>query len=178
MTFGLTLIITSSCAVIKNTEQPNLDKIDTANLKNVEGKYFNTPIGYKHDSVGWVNGNFNQSLWCQMDKYKDWKQDWRNQTIVLKVISDKKIMAELYEGGKLINQKILKGKIKEGYFYGRPFFILIPFIPIVWGYDTHRFRIGLMDTTLIVDRKTNYWIMTLFGENYKKEQLSLTFDRK
>lgn len=171
----------NQCAVIQNVDRQNLNSLNKENLKTIEGTYANRPNNYPIDTVRLtdaVSHPITKSFWFQVDNYKDWKQDWPNQTIILKVVSDKKIIAELYEDGKMINQKKLKGKIKDGYFYGRPFFIVLPFIPIVWGYNTHRYRIGLIDTDLVIDKKTNYWMAALIVGSDKKEQVSLTFDKR
>ena len=164
-------LLTIGCAVIKETDRPNLNKLDQTNYQNLNGIYLN----YRKDTIG-VRSLF----WFQIDKYKNWDlaKNWTEQTIRLKFINQRKLQLALYENGRLIKQKNIKGKLKDGYFYRRPFFILYPIVPIIFGYDTQQYRFGLIDTNLILDRKEHYWVCSFgFGEASNK-QVTGVFERK
>jgi len=172
--WGVVSLFISSCAIIENTDRPNLDKITKTNYRKIEGTYNNA----SNDSTIKVVNEVTKSLWFQIG-YENWRDtNWNNQRVVLKFVTDKKIIAELYQNGELINHKTIKGKIKDGYFYRRPFFIVIPFIPLVFGYNTHRYRIGLIDNNLIVDNKENFWVFAIAAGNTENKQTTLTYDKK
>lgn len=171
LAFLLFPLLTIGCAVIKETDRSNLNKLDEGNYQYLNGTYLN----YVKDTV-----STQVSFWFQIDKYKnlDLTKNKSEQTISLKFINKRKLQLALYKNESLVKQKNIRGKIKDGYFYKRPIFILYPLVPILFGYQTHRSRFGLIGKNLILDKKEHYWVCSFgFGEtsNY---QVTGTFERK
>jgi hypothetical protein len=115
------LLLLTKYAVIKPTNRDDLVKLDKDNLAKLNSLYSNCP----NDSINYIDQK-SRSLWYQIsarthDKMK--KDDWKSQTVKITVLNQKKISFELFSSDSLIKQKTIRGKLKEGYFYKRPFFL-------------------------------------------------------
>jgi len=172
----ITLVFLTSCAVIKDSGRSNITRLDKHNVQSLNAVYLNTPL----DSVTNSDPIFN-SLWFQISGFRyDRKRQpsWRSQTVKFESISDKRLKASLFLGDSLIKQKTMKGKLKEGYFYRRPSFIVIPLFPLLCGYETTRYRFGLTEDKLIVDYKTHFWLFALLAGNSGNYQKTETYEKK
>jgi hypothetical protein len=90
----------------------------------------------------------------------------------------RKILISLYEKDSLIDQKKVKGKLKNGYFYRKPYFVGLPLFPLIYGYNTYRYRIGIKDSSLVIDNKWNFWAFAVVAGNKSKGQSHSRFKRR
>jgi hypothetical protein len=54
----------------------------------------------------------------------------------------------------------------------------MPLVPVLFGYNTHRMRIGKADDNLVVDYKWNIWMFFLIAGQSEKGQSSLVFNKQ
>jgi hypothetical protein len=93
-------------------------------------------------------------------------------------VTAEKAIFRLYQGDSLIDKRKVKGKFKDGYFYTRPFLVVMPLVSVLFGHNTHRFRIGKADDDLVVDYKWNIWMFFLIAGQSEKGQSSLVFSKR
>lgn len=183
--FPILIILTSfltSYAVIKDNNKTDLDKVDNTNYSKLNGVY--------QDCAKVTEGHIYKDFFTTvLDKQSFWKiihgyhpHYWYckgNQDIKLEFKSSKRAVVSLFKGDSLVEKKIIRGNIKDGYFYRRPYFIAIPLIPFLFGYNTYRYKIGLnKDSSLIVDFKWNELIYAAVAGNRAKGESSSVFLRK
>ena len=87
-------------------------------------------------------------------------------------------MIELCDSNGIIKKTTINGRFKKGYFYKQPYFICAPFIPLFFGYTIDRYRIGLTESTLIIDNLSSYWWFFIIAGGYKKLHASSTYHRR
>jgi len=172
------VISIASCAVITETSCYDSEKINRRKYKKLTGKYSNDPIVFEGVSISSENGkSFTPlSLWSQLAGYNKGicADEW---TVTLEFQSKKRAIAKLYQRDSLVEAKMLKGRIRKGYFYRRPYFIAIPFIPLVFGYRTYRYRLALSDKDLVVDYRWNYYAFAIAAGSSGEGQSHKTFKR-
>jgi hypothetical protein len=93
-------------------------------------------------------------------------------------ISDKKANVSLYQNDSFIFSKEIHGKFKDGYFYLRPKWYIIPLVPFVFGYSFERARIGKSGTSLLIDYSVNMWGFAVFAGSSDKGYSSSVFEQK
>ena len=170
-----------SCACIENINRTNLDKIDKLNYSKLNGRYFNPPkITEGHIYKDEVSTTLSpQPFWSIINGiHWVYKENRENKSIKLEFKSQKKAVVSLYEGDTLISKKVIRGYFRDGYFYRNPYFVASPLIPLLFGYNTYRYRIGLIENSLIIDLKWNVWVYAVASGDYSKGQTSSTFERK
>lgn len=176
-------LLVTSCATIKNDPKRALSKLEKTDFKKLEGQFSNYPttseINIEREMF---SSNYTQlTLWSQFDEYqyKDSIERLKEQIVTLDFISSRKAVAKLWDSGELIKTKKVKGRIKNGYFYYRNHFIVFPLFPIVFGYDTYRYRIGLTTKdSIVIDNKWNYWGFAIIAGGFSKGQTSAEFGRR
>ena len=158
------------CAVIPKIDRPNLERLDETNISKLDGLYQNISTE--------AQGTFSYSIWDRLVVYSNKRlTNWENHTIKIESISSKKILLSLMYNDQVVDQKIIRGKIKDGYFYRRPIFIVMPFFPLIYGYNTNRSRFGLVEDELVIDDRKNIWMGLLIMGKYKKSTTSLKYKK-
>jgi hypothetical protein len=161
-------MLLSCCASFRKIDNANVDQVDQSRHTRFNGKYENYAIESR------------TNLWGIIGSLKDQKRrtDWDSLSVILTFNKKNKLEATLTGTDTLLSKKIVRGKIKNGYFCGRPYFMLYPFVPLIFGYDTSRYRISMIDNRLVVDTRRNYWVCSLgFGES-GNEHTSITFRKQ
>jgi hypothetical protein len=174
-------LLVTSCATIKNDPKRALSKLEKTDFKKLEGQFSNTPTTSERNiEREMFSPNYTQlTLWSQFDdQYKDSTERLKG-VVTLDFISSKRAVAKLWDGGELIKTKEVKGKIKNGYFYYCNYFMVFPLFPIIFGYDTHKYRIGLTTKdSIVIDNKWNYWGFAISAGGFSKGQTSAEFGRR
>jgi hypothetical protein len=181
--FLLTLAIyLQGCAVIKDVESYKTESLDKNNYSKLNGMYSNihsdtTVISYNHHVLEYRP----KTLWCHTYSFNKDKEkgNAEAQIVRLEFKTHRKILLSLFEKDSLISNRVIRGRIKDGFFYRKPHFVLIPLIPIaVFSYDTYGYRIGLVKDGLVIDYKWNYWGFALLAGGTGKGQTSTTFKKQ
>jgi hypothetical protein len=176
-------LVLTSCAVTKDAPQRQMVKVEKRDFKKLNAQFSNFPTNatgvIKRD---FVSSSFKErTFWDQIagNTVAGTIDDYKRQTVTLEFLSNKKAIAKLWDNGELKRTKKIRGRIKDdGYFYRRPFFIVMPTVPLVFGYSTRRYRIGLTSDSIVVDSKWDYWAFAIFAGSYSKGQCSSTFKKK
>ncbi|HEY8933930.1 MAG TPA: hypothetical protein VIM65_01865 [Cyclobacteriaceae bacterium] len=175
-------LLTASCAVIKDTPRGQLTKLEKSDFEKLNGQFSNYPTisdGVIEKSM--ASTDFEPlTLWSQIDGLKEYgeEKDFEKQTVTFDFISGKKGIAKLWDNGELKKTKKIRGKIKGGYFYRRPYFVAIPLIPLIFGYKTYTYRIGINGNLMVVDYRWNYWGFAIASGSYERGQSNSSFVRK
>jgi hypothetical protein len=155
--FALCLI---SCKSLENLSFSKLpmDPLCCSNINLLNGTYFNNPDSFSDKvfiseppSIQDI-GLFNKMLFRKFNL-----GNVANQKINICFLSKNKINLTLSEQDTTVVSWTINGKFKSGYFYGRQKYVVIPFIPLLWGYRFQRFRIGSSGEYLILNFRTNQW---------------------
>jgi hypothetical protein len=171
-------LLTVSCAVIKDTQNREFIKLEKADFRKLNGEFSNYPTTSERIIVReMVKSNYDSlTLWDQIGKHNELKS--KVLTVTLDFESKTKAIARLWDSGELKQTKVVRGRIKNGYFYRRPFFVAIPLVPVVFGYNTYRYRIGLTKDSIIIDYKWNYYGFLVMAGSYSEGQTSSTYEKK
>jgi hypothetical protein len=175
-------LLTTSCAVIKDTPRGQLTKLAKGDVKKLDGQFSNYPTTF--DGVvekSMVSNDFEPlTLWSQIDGFKEYgeKEEFEKQTVTFEFISERKCIAKLWDNGELKKTKKIRGTVKNGYFYRKPYFVAIPLVPLIFGYKTYRYRIGLNGDLIVIDYRWNFWAFAIASENYGRGQSNSSFARK
>lgn len=180
---GLLIIsmLTIGCATIKHESFRTVDKLEKMDFNKLNGKYSNNPTnGNGRIFRSQYNGEYRlKSFWTNIDQYQvGSSSDWDSQMVEIDFLTSEKALFKLYQGDSLIDKKKVKGKFRDGYFYARPFFVVMPLVPVLFGHNTHRLRIGKSDDNLVVDYKWNIWMFFLIAGQSEKGQSSLVFSKR
>lgn len=170
-----------SCATINHESIRTINKLDKEDFRQLNGRYSNAPDDGRGRLLrSQYNGEYRpESLWANIDHYQPGSSsDWSNQTVDIEFLSANKALFRLYQGDSLIDKKKVRGKFKDGYFYKRPFMVIMPFIPVLFGYNTNRLRIGKAENVIVVDYKWNIWMFFLLAGQSEKGQSSLIFSKR
>jgi hypothetical protein len=174
--------LTTSCAVIKDNSVGHVFTLEKTDYIKLNGQFSNYPT--TSDGVisrDMISKDFKTiTLWSQLDGVNEIgsKETFENQIVILTFVSDKRAKAELWDNGKLKKTKKIRGEIKDGYFYRKPYFVAIPLVPLFFGYKTYRYRIGLSDNSIVVDYKWNNWGFLVVAGNYSEGQSRSVFEKK
>lgn len=102
------------------------------------------------------------------------EKEWVN----IEFVSAKKAILSYYRNEEFLCSKSIKGTFKNGYFYRRPRWYFIPFIPLFFGYKNELIRIGKSGDQLIVDHYDNSFIFLLVGGGWNKERSKSVYPSK
>jgi hypothetical protein len=174
-------MLTIGCATIKHESFRTVDKLEKTDFNKLNGRYSNNPSdGNGNILRSQYNGEYQlKSFWTSLDQYQIGSaSDWSNQTVEIEFVTAEKAIFRLYQGDSLIDKRRVRGKFKDGYFYARPFFVVMPLVPVLFGHNTHRMRIGKADDNLVVDYKWNIWMFFLIAGQSEKGQSSLIFSKR
>ena len=170
------------CCEIKNIPIPKIDSINKNNYLNLNGQYSNSPS--KWDTLFWIGQTERayqpKSFWNSTYHFLREKPfaNTSGLTVSLSVETKRKLSLTLYQTDTLIATRIIRGKIKDGYFCVKSHFAITPFIPLVFGYSGFSYRIGKRDSTLLVDYRWKYWGFAILAGRSGRGQTRLFFNKK
>ena len=177
-------LLLTSCASFKSDPDRQVSLLDKNDFKKIEGHYENYPSSMKTrvDRELYELRHRQLTLWSELtgeSQFNDSIGIIKDQTVIIKFVSNRKAVAELFYKGEQIGSKSLNGKIKHGYFCYRGSFVLIPFFPVLYKRSHQKYRVGLTsDNHLVIDNAWNYWMFAILAGDYSKGQKSLEFSRE
>jgi hypothetical protein len=176
-------LLVTSCATIKNDPKRAFIKLEKTDFKKLDGQFSNYPTTLERNIDREMSSpNYTPlTLWSQLDEYqyKDSIVTLKEQIVTLDFVSSRKAVAKLWDSEELIKTKKVKGKIRNGYFYYRNHFMVFPLFPIIFGYNTYQYRIGLTTKdSIVIDHKWNNWGFAISAGGFSKGQTSAEFGRK
>lgn len=185
LSFMAVLLLGSGCSPFVNGKKEGLKKLDKSNYVNLSGTYDCSPTVSKGKVKSFVGGtNFGgDDLWSIFEGHANMQGLGINtsttvwSSVTLDVLSSKRIRASLFVNDSLVERIKLKGKIKNGYFYRRKYFIAIPLVPLAFGYKGYRYRIGLIDDSLVVDYHWKFMLFVISAGTDGKGRASARFAR-
>jgi len=177
--FAIISVVAIGCKPISKVGINNIHvkTIKGSNFKELNGIYsnrFDTVAGkiihYPYDAVNDTQRvsilsqlflRFPETAWRDENgKMINPKEKW----IKIEFQSKNKAIISMYNKDKFVFAKQIHGKFKNGYFYLRPKVVVIPLIPLIFGYSFQRARIGKTnDDNLIIDCTLNRWWFALFA---------------
>jgi hypothetical protein len=169
ISFILFLTVTiSSCAVIKDSKLSNNDFVNLTkeNYKKLKGTYTNYPDTSIGEFLVKPHGRpFSpETLWRLLKRPSIYREDsLKIQCVKIEFLSHKKVMLKLIKSDSTLDSKIIKGRIKNGYFYRRQKFLIMPLFPAFFGYGSERYRLGLDNNLLIIDYRLEDWWFVIFA---------------
>ena len=148
----LAVALLSGCLSLNSLKRDELNAISVKEPEKINGFYGNTSIAQISDS------SFLETLWGQTITYRYKERGgWKNHIVKLECLSQRRLKLTLIDSGKVVREKTIRGNIKHGYFYKKRHLIVYPIVPLCFGYNTYRYRLGLSEGDLIVDRVFSYW---------------------
>lgn len=189
----LAVFIFSSCTSLSKlgVKDYPIDSLNKGNYFELDGFFMNnhdTIIGeIVHKPENGVDNLKSQTLLNQLflnipeSYYRDNDGniiDPKEKWIELKFLSNKKATVTMYHNDKVVFSKVIHGKIKNGYFYLRPKIYVIPFVPLVFGYNFERTRIGKSGNILLVDHSVNMWGFALVAGSSERAYTSSSYLKK
>ncbi len=193
ITWILAILIFSSCTSLSKLGLDNYpnDKLTKTNYLDVNGIYSNS-----HDTI---SGKLKHEPYAGFDELE--QQTILNQLFLtipesyyressgeiippdekwvkIEFKSDKKAIVSMYHNKNFVFSKEIRGKIKGGYFYLRPKWYIIPIVPIAFGYNFERARIGKSGTKLLIDYSVNMWGFALVAGSSDRGYCSSVYKLK
>jgi hypothetical protein len=144
----------------------NISEIDTMknSVRKIEGVYINVLEidSLKHTAYK------TRTIWSMVDR----KPKFETDSIIVRVeiVNSKALRFSFLKNDEIVGTKRLKGKFKKnGCFYGRRTFIVIPILPVFWMYGNFQQRIYQVDDELVIEQTGNSGgvaIIMAGGEKY------------
>ena len=170
LSFLITVFALGGCSYLKDMHNDDRIKIDKENLSQLNGLYHNVT-----DSLP----EYKNSLWYQIDFWNSpYLEHTENTFVQIEVKNNKKLSAKLFSDNKIIKEMIIHGKIKDGYFYKRRVFFVIPFFPLIFGYINDRTRIGVANRSLIIDKSKHRFGFVIMAGGIDSKVGSRRYDKK
>jgi len=120
--------------------------------------------------------NYPETAW------RDENNQWINPNekyIKIEFQSTKHATISMYHNDKFVFSKRIHGKFKNGYFYLRPKAYVLPFIPLIFGYNFERARLGkTMENNLVIDYTVNRWGFALVAGSADKGVATTIYKNK
>jgi len=190
---GLLLTIMSCKPLSKlRIEGYPIEKISKDNYTELNGIYsnqFDTIIGKLEHSPG--HGTFDilneQTIMSQLfwpTPEQALKDDFGKRiepeyiSVKIEFESSKKAIVSMYQNDQLLFSKSIRGKFKNGYFYLRPKFFIIPLFPLIYGHHFERTRIGKTGNNLTIDYNINTFFIMVMGGGFDKGYASSIYRHK
>jgi hypothetical protein len=158
--FILTIII-SRCALpdhLTRTSDQN-PVLTKETLSSYSGRYSNTPdnvIGVSESHEGPLE---RLTLESALSKYgHNSANQYNNGQVQLDFKSERELIVSVSYDGRISDRFIVRGRVKNGYFYRKKYFLLAPFIPIYFGYSFGHYRIRFTEDHILIDNRSKYWL--------------------
>jgi len=110
--------------------------------KSISGVYENKSVLSPYGS---------QDLWHCIKRRS--KIEDENHLVYLH-LEKKKIQDQLVKDNVIVDDKKLKGTLTDSCFLAKKKYLIIPILPILWGYNNQQIRISARDSSLVVDEFT------------------------
>jgi len=104
-----------------------------------------------------------------------YKHDIKQIDIKLEFTSNSKVLIDIYHNDSLLFTRKFHGYIKNGYFYFRRLFYIIPFYPIFMGHVFEQTRLGIKEEFLLIDYRTDVWVFAFMGGTVDKGSYTAIF---
>jgi len=163
------LFFAISCKPLKKLGLKNYppEQISILDFKKLNGSYSNYPDTANgkivddapHNRHGYHLSLFNQ---FSIGPESGVPEVYKNEVVELTFTSNRKGIISLYKNDSLLHSEKIRGSIKRNYFYVRPKILVLPFVPILFGYQFQKLRIGISNENLIVDYNST-WFLCFFG---------------
>jgi hypothetical protein len=174
--------ILSSCVSIKETSNDTAIILTEDNHGLLEGRYSNIAINFKKEEVRGRSylSESTYFLWPIIGYEGKLSTDDREKAdIQIDFLSDKKIRVSLMLNDSVLSSKKIKGQFKDGYFYKRPYSVMIPLFPLLYGYNTNRLRFGInTEGNLSMDYAWNTYAFFLVAGRNTKGNTNSEFKRR
>ena len=195
LSVGLALLtFVTSCKPLseignKNTNIVTISKDEFNKLNGTYSNNFDTTFGkvthFPYD--GWSDdkrlsilnqlfNNYPESAWRNENgKMIDPKEKW----IKIEFNSKRTATVSMYHNEKFVFSKSIHGKFKNGCFYLRPKIWVVPLVPLFFGYNFERARLGkTTNDDLIIDYRVNVWGFALIAGSADKGFASSIYGKK
>ena len=123
-----------------------------------------SPLPYNYKTSNSIDGIYlNDPCINPFGEYKLWdfihnksSLDKDSLRVSLKIIGETELQAKLFDGDKIVAEKILKVKIKEdSCYYTKRKFYIIPILPILFAYSNSQKRFVIGEKSLLLERTVN-----------------------
>lgn len=193
LAFGMSIVLTG-CKSLSKIANSNIEAqaITTDNYQKLNGTYSNshdTIFGSIEYSTYYGINDYRRITILEQLFYNYPESAWRDENeqiinpnekwIKIDFQSKKRAIISMYQNDKFLFSKIIHGKIKNGYFYLRPKSYVLPFVPLLFGYNFERARLGITgENNLIIDYSVNQWGVFFITGGYEKGSATSIFKRK
>jgi hypothetical protein len=153
---GMLLVSLTGCGAFKKPQEGSIVPISSSNYHLINGKYT------ARTDTSIPSNDFN--LWsCLSRQPMEKTLLLKDLSIDLKMMNKKRLKAILFLGGIEIEQRIFKGKLRQGYFRLSDKTNLTGIPPIYWAVFSEKTRIGKSSKgTLILENVSSRGGMFLF----------------
>lgn len=166
---------------LSKDDYKKLDGIYSNELETMVGEIIHLPYYSFQANQGLpilnqLFNNYPQSAWRDKNgEIINPKEKW----IKIEFQSNKSATVSMYHNEDYVFSKKIHGKFKNGYFYLRPKIYILPFLPLVFGYNFERARIGqTTDKDLIIDYTVKRWGFAIAAGSADKGATSTIYKRK
>jgi hypothetical protein len=176
--FLLLLLLFTSCQSLQKlspdefqNHEINNDNFSILNgtYKNVQDTVFGEIVHYPYRSRNENDKTLSERLFLFSPKGDTSKKS----TIQFTFNTHRKCTVTMFNGTQTIHTKKLSGKIKNGYFYVRPKFLIIPFFPVWYEHQFKRVRITkTLDNYLVIDHTEKMWGFALVAGSKEKGRVT------
>jgi hypothetical protein len=179
----IAIILLSSCSVIReNVHSTSHNKLE-ASRESIEGTFENFPVEFELKEFRGKSFNYesNYYLWNVFSVHSGSvdHEVWKECYVQIDFLTDTKAEVRLIYKDSILDKRKIRGKLKDGYFYKRPSFVIVPLFPLVFGYNTGRYRLGLNENqNLIIEESWNVWAFALIAGSDTKAQAFAKFKRR
>jgi len=166
----------NGCISFHETDRANKNSIDENNQFKIAGVYESVPFSKEledfREPIGTSNARYQNFLFdrFRLAPYKNHAKSPNEYKVEIDPVDEHKIILKLVEGSRIIKTKTIRGKYKNGYFYTRCQVIVMPFVPLLFGYRVQRQRIGLEEDMLIVDLRESRWAFSILAGQSENSQ--------
>ena len=182
--FVLTTFLTSCSSLSKlGIQDYKSDYLLESDYNKLNGTYCNYPYKAKGEikQLPYSGKSKHLRLFNHfvIGKWNGREEDFRNQSIKIEFVNNNKAIVTLFRDDEILVTQKIKGHFKKGYFYSRPKIIIIPIIPLIFGYYFDRYRIGKHEDYLTIDYTVNKWMSGfVVGESSKGFSSSIFKQKK
>lgn len=180
----LVLLPIISCSPIKEIERTDRIYIDEQNMQLLAGIYESMPVRAEETNhlskpISVTDKSERNFLFdrFRLTPTKSYADSAAKYVVELEPLNARTIQLSLMEGTEIIKTKKLKGRYRDGYFYSRRQLIVVPFIPVLFGYRVQRQRIGLEAGKLVVDLRQKIWVSFLVAGRAENSQQEAKYNR-
>ena len=179
----LSILLLCSCSVLREGIHEPKAKLRVDSAQKLDGIYVNLPDTFKITEFRGrsFSNQENHYLWNIFSTHtgKVDHSKWADCKVQVDFLSDKKAQVSLMYQDSIGQSRIIRGRLKDGYFYKRPSFVIVPLFPLAFGYNTRRYRLGLdVNQNLIIEESWNIWAFAFIAGSDTKAQTFAKFKRQ